>query len=84
MSEPAGLGRRIVALQQKGVDGLINLREAAVEASLRASFDNSVKYARMHKAIIDRFGRFPHRNAILGRPTTAEEAEFLKQPHSSF
>ncbi|MDR7271119.1 uncharacterized protein (DUF924 family) [Pelomonas saccharophila] len=37
-----------------------------------------------HKAIIDRFGRYPHRNAILGRTSTAEEAEFLKQPGSSF
>jgi uncharacterized protein (DUF924 family) len=37
-----------------------------------------------HKAIIDRFGRYPHRNAILGRESTAEEVEFLKQPGSSF
>lgn len=37
-----------------------------------------------HKAVIDRFGRYPHRNAILGRSSTAEELEFLKQPGSSF
>ena len=37
-----------------------------------------------HKAIIDRFGRYPHRNAILGRDSTPEEVEFLKQPGSSF
>lgn len=37
-----------------------------------------------HKAIIDRFGRYPHRNGILGRASTAEEIEFLKQPGSSF
>lgn len=37
-----------------------------------------------HKAIIDRFGRYPHRNAILGRESTAEEVEFLKQPGSGF
>ena len=37
-----------------------------------------------HKAIIDRFGRYPHRNRILGRTSTAEEVEFLKQPGSSF
>jgi uncharacterized protein (DUF924 family) len=42
------------------------------------------KYARAHKDIIDRFGRFPHRNAILGRISTAEEIEFLKAPGSSF
>lgn len=37
-----------------------------------------------HKAIIDRFGRYPHRNNILGRVSTEEEIEFLKQPGSSF
>jgi len=37
-----------------------------------------------HKAIIDRFGRYPHRNAILGRSSTAAELEFLQQPNSSF
>jgi uncharacterized protein (DUF924 family) len=37
-----------------------------------------------HKAIIDRFGRYPHRNAMLGRQSTAEELEFLTQPGSSF
>lgn len=37
-----------------------------------------------HKAIIDRFGRYPHRNEILGRLSTPEEIEFLKEPGSSF
>ncbi len=37
-----------------------------------------------HKAIIDRFGRYPHRNAILGRNSSAEELAFLKEPGSSF
>ena len=37
-----------------------------------------------HKVIIDRFGRYPHRNAILGRQSTAEELAFLQQPGSSF
>ena len=37
-----------------------------------------------HKAIIDRFGRYPHRNLILGRESTPEEKEFLTQPGSSF
>ena len=37
-----------------------------------------------HKAIIDRFGRYPHRNEILGRESTAEELEFLQGPDSSF
>lgn len=42
------------------------------------------EYARQHQVIVDRFGRFPHRNEILGRESTAEEIEFLKQPNSSF
>jgi uncharacterized protein (DUF924 family) len=37
-----------------------------------------------HKAIIDRFGRYPHRNAVLGRESTAQELEFLQQPGSGF
>jgi uncharacterized protein (DUF924 family) len=42
------------------------------------------KYAMAHKVIIDRFGRFPHRNAALGRESTPEEVAFLKEPMSSF
>lgn len=45
---------------------------------------NCIDYAIKHLKIIERFGRFPHRNQILGRETTPEEAEFLKQPGSSF
>jgi uncharacterized protein (DUF924 family) len=42
------------------------------------------RYALAHRDIIERFGRFPHRNAVLGRVSTPEEVEFLKQPGSSF
>jgi uncharacterized protein (DUF924 family) len=42
------------------------------------------KWAEEHRRIIDRFGRFPHRNNVLGRPSTPEETEFLAQPGSSF
>ena len=42
------------------------------------------KYALAHKVIIDRFGRFPHRNVALGRVSTPEEIAFLKEPMSSF
>lgn len=41
-------------------------------------------YALRHQVVIERFGRFPHRNRILGRESTPEEIEFLKQPGSSF
>lgn len=46
--------------------------------------DQYLDYAIAHRDIIRRFGRFPHRNAILGRPSTAQETNFLKQPGSSF
>ena len=46
--------------------------------------ENNLDYAIKHREVIQRFGRFPHRNLILGRPSTVEETEFLKQPGSSF
>lgn len=46
--------------------------------------DDALRYAEAHRAIIARFGRFPHRNAVLGRESSAEELEFLKQPGSAF
>jgi uncharacterized protein (DUF924 family) len=51
-------------------------QELCVELTSRLSED-SLRYARMHRDIISRFGRFPHRNAVLGRSTTAEEQAFL-------
>jgi uncharacterized protein (DUF924 family) len=44
----------------------------------------TLTYAMRHYAIVERFGRFPHRNAILGRASTTEELAFLAQPGSSF
>ena len=45
---------------------------------------DTVEAEMKHKVIIDRFGRYPHRNDILGRVSTGEEIEFLTQPDSSF
>ncbi|MEE4271174.1 MAG: DUF924 family protein [Thermoanaerobaculales bacterium] len=50
----------------------------------RTTFEGYLDYAVRHRVIIDRFSRFPHRNAILGRESTAEEIEFLKDPGSGF
>ncbi|MBP0597611.1 DUF924 domain-containing protein [Herbaspirillum sp. LeCh32-8] len=50
----------------------------------RKHFDGFADYAKKHHAVIERFGRFPHRNKILGRASSAEETEFLLQPGSSF
>jgi len=54
------------------------MQARSVELCLALGDDDALRYARLHQEIVDRFGRFPHRNAILGRPSTAEEIEFLK------
>jgi uncharacterized protein (DUF924 family) len=46
--------------------------------------EGTLDYERRHKAIIDQFGRYPHRNALLGRVSTPQELEFLLGPGSSF
>ena len=46
--------------------------------------ETNYQFELKHKAIVDRFGRYPHRNAILGRESTAEEIAFLEEPGSSF
>jgi uncharacterized protein (DUF924 family) len=51
---------------------------------MRPLGDDPYDWALRHKRIIERFGRFPHRNAILRRASTPEEIEFLKQPGSGF
>ena len=57
---------------------------AAPGAEPKAFLDNTSDYAVKHQVVIDRFGRFPHRNAILGRVSTAEEEAYLRQPGSGF
>lgn len=52
--------------------------------SLRPYFNEALDYARKHREIIGRFGRFPHRNRILDRTTTPQEKSFLREPGSSF
>jgi uncharacterized protein (DUF924 family) len=47
-------------------------------------FASLVDYAEKHRVIVRRFGRFPHRNALLGRASTSDETAFLEQPGSSF
>lgn len=56
----------------------------AVDLIRRLGHAEWTRYAEAHQAIIDRFGRFPHRNAILGRASTAEEIAALKEPMGSF
>ena len=58
--------------------------EKSVQLFSEKGLEIYVPFAYKHKAIIDRFGRYPHRNEILGRQSTPEEIEFLNQPGSSF
>jgi uncharacterized protein (DUF924 family) len=60
------------------------VQEASLPLFEKYSNPRTYEYAIKHKVIIERFGHFPHRNKILGRPITAEEEEFLKGPDSSF
>lgn len=53
-------------------------------AAAEPAMAGALLYAQKHAEIIQRFGRYPHRNAILGRESTAEERAFLQQPGSSF
>jgi uncharacterized protein (DUF924 family) len=66
------------ALQDRAVAAFEALADAHPEAT------SMLDYAHRHREVIRRFGRFPHRNAILGRPSTAEELAFLEQPGSRF
>jgi len=70
-------------LQERSVSLYEQLAHEAA-ADERALFDGFLDYARKHRDVVVRFGRFPHRNEILGRPSTPDELEFLKQPGSRF
>jgi uncharacterized protein (DUF924 family) len=61
-------------------DGLLTSCSEVV----RAKLESNLHYAKKHRDIILKFGRYPHRNALLGRESTAEELAFLETPGSSF
>ena len=60
------------------------IHRAAVPLFESLDVPESLDFERRHKAIIDRFGRYPHRNLVLGRSSTEEEIAFLREPGSSF
>ncbi len=60
------------------------IHDEAVRLFEAIGIESNLDFELRHKTIIDRFGRYPHRNAILGRASTTEEVEFLAQPGSSF
>ena len=62
----------------------ISVQDAALPLFKKYTSEKDFEYAKKHHEIIARFGRFPHRNVILGRKSTNEELVFLKQPGSTF
>ena len=92
-AQAAGLAREGI---DKGFDRVLTAKEREFfnmplmhsealgdhELFLRVHGDN--KYAREHREIVARFGRYPHRNQLLGRPNTAEEEDYLRQSPPSF
>jgi uncharacterized protein (DUF924 family) len=63
-------------------DSVAQARCVALMATL--GDEELTKWAQAHRSIVDRFGRFPHRNRVLGRASTPEETDFLMKPGSSF
>lgn len=72
-----------LSLQNRAVGLFTDLLNEAADDE-RAVFASYLDFAERHQRIIARFGRFPHRNAILGRPSTDEEQAFLREPGSRF
>jgi uncharacterized protein (DUF924 family) len=72
-----------MGLQQRAV-ALFEALHAQAPAAERVRFAGFLDYARRHREVIARFGRFPHRNAVLGRDSTAAEREYLAQPGAGF
>ena len=62
----------------------LKVHEVAVELFTKNGIQNNLDFEIKHKVIIERFGRYPHRNTILGRESSAEEIAFLDEPDSSF
>jgi uncharacterized protein (DUF924 family) len=56
----------------------------SVQLFAQPGLEGNLRFALQHQAIIERFGRYPHRNAVLGRASTAQELAFLSEPGSSF
>jgi uncharacterized protein (DUF924 family) len=66
------------AMQERSVALFAALERGAPEIT------GALDFAQRHRRVIERFGRFPHRNAILGRPSTPDETAFLREPGSGF
>lgn len=72
-----------LALQHEA-EALFRELAESVPPHYRGPYDSMVDYAVKHREVIERFGRFPHRNALLGRASTEEEETYLAQPGAGF
>jgi uncharacterized protein (DUF924 family) len=72
-----------IDMQERSVALFKELAESA-PSELRGAMVSAVQYAEKHREIIARYGRFPHRNAVLGRRSTPEELAFIAEPGSGF
>jgi uncharacterized protein (DUF924 family) len=70
-------------VQEESVAAYKRLLTEAPEV-VRGVFEGCVSFAERHREVIRRFGRFPHRNAVLGRPSTPDEVAYLKQGGETF
>lgn len=73
-----------LAMQQRSVQAFQSLAQMAPDADSREFLAGTLDYAHRHQEVIARFGRFPHRNPILGRASTPAESDYLAQPGSGF
>lgn len=71
-------------MQEHSVVAFEQLHQEAATPELREFFATTLDYAIRHREVIAQFGRFPHRNAMLGRESTASEREYLSQPGAGF
>lgn len=72
-------------IQDKSIECFINLtKQSTTPQTIAKMVSGSLDYAMKHYEIIKRFGRYPHRNYILGRESTPEEVQFLSEPGSKF
>ena len=67
---------------QHSEDAAVHVRSIALYEAL--GLDSVLEFAQRHKQVIDRYGRFPHRNLVLGRCSTKAELDYLEQPGSGF
>jgi len=76
--------RQFIYMPYEHSEDMAVQKEAVKLFAERCDTGNAVEYAWAHYKVIEQFGRFPHRNAILGRKNTAEEEEYLARPGAGF